>query len=229
MKQPYHRAGRARFGFAGDVGKGAEARRKPLKRPAQPRARATVKAIYEALVRILRRDGWDRVTTRNVAAEAGIAVGTLYDYFPNRLALLSGYERHAIDELLGRIEVDVITAAGAWRERLGVLVRLTANPKPADLPYFDRTMLLIENEYAEPKHHRRAYEELLGAWKRAVAACTDLPRRPADHEVEAAFSAALGARRYVVLAEPRHFDRKRWLADIEAMCMWLLAGEVAAN
>jgi hypothetical protein len=103
------------------------------------------------------------------------------------------------------------------------LVRLTADPTPRDMPAFDQAMLLMENHYAEAKHHRRVYEELLKAWSKAVAACRDLPARPHDHHVEAAFTAALGARRYVVLAKPKYFDRKRWLDDIEAMCVGLLA------
>ena len=52
---------------------------KPLKRPTQARARFTVQAIYDAFVRIWQRDGWQRLTTRNVALETGISVGTLYD------------------------------------------------------------------------------------------------------------------------------------------------------
>ena len=64
---------------------------RPLKRPRQARARFTVQAIYDAFVRIWQRDGWQRLTTRNVALETGISVGTLYDYFPSKTALLSGY------------------------------------------------------------------------------------------------------------------------------------------
>lgn len=66
-------------------------RPKPHKRPTQARAKFTVEAIYQAFVRIWMRDGWQRLTTREVALEAGFAVGTLYDYFPSKEALLSGY------------------------------------------------------------------------------------------------------------------------------------------
>lgn len=226
MQKPYHRDAGSKFGTAKGPAKAAKPRLKPLKRPAQARAKATVRGIYDAFVRIMRRDGWKAVTTRAVAAEAGIAVGTLYDYFPSKLAILSGYERHAVDELLARIDAEVIGDERlGWRARLGLLARLTADPLPADLPYFDQAMLRLESDFAEPKHHRRVYEELLKAWLKAVAACRDLPERPADHTVEAAFTAALGARRYVVLARPKNFDRKRWLEDIEAMCLGLLADE----
>jgi DNA invertase Pin-like site-specific DNA recombinase len=44
----------------------------------------TVQAIYDAFVRIWRRDGWAGVSTRAVALETGVSVGTLYDYFPQQ-------------------------------------------------------------------------------------------------------------------------------------------------
>lgn len=215
----------SKFGTGKADTKTRKPRLKPLKRPVQARAKATVEGIYEAFVRIMRRDGWNAVTTRAVAAEAGIAVGTLYDYFPNKLAILSGYERHAVDELLARIDSEVIGAERrSWRQRLGLLVRLTADPVPVDLPYFDQAMLGLEATFAEPKHHRRVYEEMLKAWLKAVGACGDLPVRPSDHAVEAAFTAALGARRYVVLVRPKNFDRRRWLEDIETMCLSIFDG-----
>ncbi|MAB24373.1 MAG: TetR family transcriptional regulator, partial [Pseudomonadales bacterium] len=61
-------------------------RPKPLKRPTQSRAKATVQAIFDTYVRIWQRDGWERLTTRAIALEAGVAVGTLYDYFPSKQA-----------------------------------------------------------------------------------------------------------------------------------------------
>lgn len=60
---------------------------KPRKKPSQERSAATVEAIVEAAIRILRRDGWAGLTTTRVAALAGVSVGSLYQYFPNRAAI----------------------------------------------------------------------------------------------------------------------------------------------
>ncbi len=58
---------------------------------------ATVEAIYEATVQVLLRDGPDRLTTVRVAERAGVSVGTLYQYFPNKQALLFAVlERHLL-------------------------------------------------------------------------------------------------------------------------------------
>lgn len=60
---------------------------KQRKQPTQDRSTATVEAIVEAAIRILRTDGWVRLTTTRVAERAGVSVGSLYQYFPNREAI----------------------------------------------------------------------------------------------------------------------------------------------
>ncbi|AOJ66343.1 TetR family transcriptional regulator [Burkholderia ubonensis] len=59
----------------------------PRKSPRQQRSAATVDAIVEAAARILERDGFDGYTTNAIAAHAGVSIGSLYQYFPNRDAL----------------------------------------------------------------------------------------------------------------------------------------------
>src|SRR5690606_16802597 len=100
-------------------------RSKPLKRPTQARARFTVQAIFDTYVRIWQRDGWDKLTTRAVALEAGVAVGTLYDYFPSKEALHSAYVRHCIETLIQAVEQQVVLPADlAWRQRMHRLIQL---------------------------------------------------------------------------------------------------------
>ncbi len=69
----------------------------PRKTPQQSRSVATVEAIYDATIQVLLRNGADRLTTVLVAARAGVSVGTLYQYFPNKQALLLAVlERHVL-------------------------------------------------------------------------------------------------------------------------------------
>ncbi|MFO0660517.1 MAG: TetR/AcrR family transcriptional regulator [Polyangiaceae bacterium] len=58
------------------------------KRPKQQRSEELVEAILEAALRILKRDGAERFSTVRVAKEAGVSVGSLYQYFPNKESLL---------------------------------------------------------------------------------------------------------------------------------------------
>ena len=69
----------------------------PRKSPSQGRAEATVEAILSATAHILAGEGWEAVNTNRVAAEAGVSVGSLYQYFPGRDAILAELgRRHAV-------------------------------------------------------------------------------------------------------------------------------------
>ncbi|MDI7566027.1 helix-turn-helix domain-containing protein, partial [Cronobacter sakazakii] len=59
----------------------------PRKAPRQARSRALVEAIIEATARIFEREGAVACTTNAVAETAGVSIGSLYQYFPNRHAL----------------------------------------------------------------------------------------------------------------------------------------------
>ncbi|WP_328186648.1 TetR/AcrR family transcriptional regulator [Marinobacter sp. OP 3.4] len=198
-------------------------RNKPLKRPRQARARFTVQAIYDAYVRIWQRDGWDQLTTRKVALETGIAVGTFYDYFPSKEALHSGYVRHCIEELLQRIEERVITPDNLdWRQRLRGLIRHLAGLE-SDRTWFSPDMMRLEPIVADPRHQQRAYDELLGIWHRTLAACPDLSPGPSAETVEALHLAVWGGRRYALHV---HLDVARvesWATEMERFCALALS------
>ena len=67
----------------------------PRKSPVQARSAASVAAILEATIQVLLNAGKQRLTTTNVALRAGVSVGTLYQYFPNKNALLQAVlKRH---------------------------------------------------------------------------------------------------------------------------------------
>ena len=65
-----------------------KARISPLKQPKQARSNDLVAAILEAAVQVLEREGARRFTTARVAEKAGVSVGSLYQYFPNKAAIL---------------------------------------------------------------------------------------------------------------------------------------------
>ncbi|WOH68980.1 TetR family transcriptional regulator [Bradyrhizobium sp. BWA-3-5] len=58
------------------------------KRPQQTRSTELVAAILEAAVQVLAKEGAQRFTTARVAEKAGVSVGSLYQYFPNKAAIL---------------------------------------------------------------------------------------------------------------------------------------------
>ena len=64
-----------------------EAAKTNRKQPVQSRSRATCAAILEATIQVLATQGIERLTTTRVADRAGVSVGTLYQYYPNKAAL----------------------------------------------------------------------------------------------------------------------------------------------
>jgi AcrR family transcriptional regulator len=67
----------------------------PRKVASQARSRATVDALVEATARILVKEGFDKASTNRIAEVAGVSVGSLYQYFPSKEALVAAVvERH---------------------------------------------------------------------------------------------------------------------------------------
>ena len=77
----------------------------PRKSPVQARSAASVDAILEATIQVLLQVGKERLTTTKVALRAGVSVGTLYQYFPNKSALLKAALKRHMDEVTEAIEL----------------------------------------------------------------------------------------------------------------------------
>ena len=76
----------------------------PRKLPVQARSTASVDAILEATIQVLLQVGKERLTTTRVASRAGVSVGTLYQYFPNKSALLRAALKRHLTEVTEAVE-----------------------------------------------------------------------------------------------------------------------------
>jgi len=77
----------------------------PRKSPVQARSAASVDAILEATIQVLLTAGKERLTTTKVALRAGVSVGTLYQYFPNKSALLQAALKRHLAEVTDTVEL----------------------------------------------------------------------------------------------------------------------------
>jgi len=77
----------------------------PRKSPVQARSAASVDAILGATIQVLLSVGKERLTTTSVALRAGVSVGTLYQYFPNKSALLQAALKRHLAEVTEAVEV----------------------------------------------------------------------------------------------------------------------------
>lgn len=141
----------------------------PRKQAVQDRSRALVDALVEATARILVRDGFDKASTNRIAAEAGVSVGSLYQYFPGKEALvvavlarhnrdLMGVVRTALAEVEGQplaVGIRRLVAAAIAAHRLDpALHRVLSEQIPrvgalADVEAFNRETYGLFRAYLE--------------------------------------------------------------------------------
>ena len=84
----------------------------PRKSASQERSRATVDALLEATARVLIREGYDKASTNRIAEVAGVSIGSLYQYFPGKEALVAAViDRHTQE--ISEVTRDAMVKAAA--------------------------------------------------------------------------------------------------------------------
>ncbi len=124
----------------------------PKKLPKQDRSRATVEAIVEATARILGSEGRQRLSTNRIAEVAGVSVGSLYQYFPNKESLLAEvrrrYDQGFMDRMVSQLaRFGTLPPREALREFMRFMIEIHAeNPRlhneiAAEIPDSERQYL----------------------------------------------------------------------------------------
>ena len=90
----------------------------PRKTPRQARANATLEAIFEATLQVFTAAGPASLTMTRVAERAGVSVGTIYQYFPNKQALLYGLASRHLDTVAAEVEHACRQQHGAWLRQM---------------------------------------------------------------------------------------------------------------
>lgn len=99
---------------------------KTRRTPRQPRSEATVDAILEAAFQLLEADGIEALTTNHIAERAGVSVGTLYQYFRGKQAILAALAQRRAAAARDRIAELVIAGPEIGTVRLIVRTLATA-------------------------------------------------------------------------------------------------------
>jgi AcrR family transcriptional regulator len=86
--------------------------------PRQDRARQTVEAILDAVARILKREGFAAITTNHIAEVAGVSIGSLYQYFPDKSAIFVALHERHIEEIDRVIQAALVENVSSSLESL---------------------------------------------------------------------------------------------------------------
>jgi AcrR family transcriptional regulator len=103
----------------------------PRRRPSQSRSKVLVDAIIQACRQVLAQEGVERLTTNRIAEVAGVTIGSLYQYFPNKEAILADLFTLEIASTTDQICRDITPRVAAQadvslRSTLRELIRVTA-------------------------------------------------------------------------------------------------------
>jgi AcrR family transcriptional regulator len=116
----------------------------PRKRAKQERAKATVEAILTAAARILVREGYDAASTNRIADRAGVSIGSLYQYFPGKEAIVAALLERHVRQMLDTLEHGLARfTSGTLRTRTRAMVRT-----------------MLDAHAVEPQLHRVFMEEM---------------------------------------------------------------------
>lgn len=152
-------------------------RKASRKQPQQARSKATVTAVLDAMIRILDREGPDAATTTRVAEVAGISIGTLYQYFSHRDAILDALQDREFEramEFMQRVLGKAGTegpAEDVAREVIRGLLSLYA-----EAPGLHR-VLALEGLRVTPAHRVHAFDMRVIGVVRGFLAMSSLPIR----------------------------------------------------
>jgi AcrR family transcriptional regulator len=95
---------------------------KPRKTPVQARSAATVESIFTATIQVLLETGFENLTTTKVAQRAGASVGTLYQYFPNKNALLASVLEQYLTTVVEAVESACNAVKGQSAEKIAAAI-----------------------------------------------------------------------------------------------------------
>lgn len=91
----------------------ARVRTTPRKEASQDRSKQTVDAILRATARILVKEGYDRASTNKIADLAGVSIGSLYQYFPNKEAIVAALLDSHMSEMT-ELLIRAAAESAAW-------------------------------------------------------------------------------------------------------------------
>jgi AcrR family transcriptional regulator len=172
----------------------------PRKTPVQARSTVTVEAIAEATIQVLLSHGTDRLTTTKVAERAGVSVGTLYQYFPNKQSLLFALLEDHLDKVSAAVED---ACARARHLPLAAMVQAVVQAfvdAKMQRPDISIALYRIAANIGGPELVQRTGERSRKALAAMLRTAPDATLQREDFAIQMMFAAMAGATRSVLEA-----------------------------
>jgi len=183
----------------------------PRKTPIQARSTVTVEAISEATIQVLLTHGAGRLTTTRVAERAGVSVGTLYQYYPNKRSLLFAVFEDHLEKVSRAVEV---ACQNACHKPMSEMIRLVVGAyvdvkmQRADISI---ALYKVAPDVDGPALVKRTGQRLQKAIESTLLTAPDLKQSPDKFAIDMMLSAMSGAMRSALEAgaSPAMFRKMR--------------------
>ena len=168
----------------------------------QARAAASVEAILQATIQILLKDGKSRLTTTRIAERAGVSVGTLYQYFPNKASLLQALLKDHLDRVATVIEQACLEVHGASAARIaGAVAKAFVRAKFQD-PDRSAALYAVSDDKGGSRVCRTMQARAKGAISAALASVPNGPISDSELVTATLWSAMEGVSRAALEGRP---------------------------
>lgn len=184
----------------------------PRKRPRQERARETERALLGAAERVLREEGASAFNTNRVAEVAGVSVGSLYQYFPNKAAIL--FRLHVLENAttFATVSAALEGRRGSPRERLRDAVHAFFQTEAAEAPLRDALELARVAHRDSPEY--RGVEARGEALVRGfLSEVLEEGTHDLDHEARLVYGLVTSLAEHATRSSSRRVEVERWADD----------------
>jgi AcrR family transcriptional regulator len=190
----------------------------PRKTPMQARSTVTVEAISEATIQVLMSHGAERFTTTRIAARAGVSVGTLYQYYPNKQSLLFAVLEHHLNNVAARVEA---ACESACHKPLTEMVRdmvvafVDAKMERADISV---ALYRVSTDVGGPTLIKRVNQRLRKAVEAMLQTTPDAQSPPDKFAIDIMLAAMAGAMRSLLEAGPSPGTIRKTREQLVILC-----------
>jgi AcrR family transcriptional regulator len=172
----------------------------PRKVPVQARSAVTVQASFEATIQVLLSQGTDRLTTTRVAERAGVSVGTLYQYYPNKQSLLFAVLEDHLNKVSAAVEAACERARGEpLTEMVKDVVEAFVDSKMVRTD-ISTALYRIAADVGGPTLVKRTSQRSQKALEAMLRTAPDAALRPDRFAVQTMYAAMAGTTRSVLEA-----------------------------
>jgi len=197
--------------------------------PIQARSTVTVEAISEATIQVLLTHGAERLTTTRVAARAGVSVGTLYQYYPNKQSLLFAIFEDHMDKVSRAVETACADACyKPMSEMISRVVEAFVDIKKqrADISI---ALYKVAPDVGGPALVKQTGQRLRKAIEAMLLTAPDLKLSPDRFAIDMMLSAMSGAMRSALEAgaSPAMFGKLR--GHLVLLCQSYMAAATARD